>query len=264
MFLTPILKAEPENGDFVHITYQDLLDSVLQPLLDDDETPEEVKRVLKDYIDSLCTLNDNEKIIAIDMETKELLNKFFENYKDLILAVVTAQAQRLKDEGNDAEADSMEKARKVLARDLEVSRDKTKYRIVVLDGQSKGKELSDLNKGGQDSVVVNAVRLLFDANYNQKDIQKAWVAAVNKEPTDVVKALGDQATFDQDVVTKPSESWLFRLGSNKDNLAERLYVEERGSIINTQTAYNIDYFVYMVNVIGHEKGRNWPIRIEKM
>lgn len=96
VFLSP---KEPEALElschyFIKISYQNLLDSVLMPILHQSEHySEKSKWYLQDFVDTITSIKINEKSkgnIAMDQETKKLLTKFFENNESLIYAAIKA------------------------------------------------------------------------------------------------------------------------------------------------------------------------------
>ena len=103
IYLTPpATTSEAECPNFVHITYQDLLDHVLTPLLQTPDINLRTQFILNEYINSLSVPSDvvDEKnnsqiqtsILAIGMEEKDLLQSFWEKHNRLIMASINAYA----------------------------------------------------------------------------------------------------------------------------------------------------------------------------
>lgn len=80
---------------FIKITYQELFDKVLTPILmRNDSYSESSKSKLQDFADTITTLNTNDKrAIATAHDTKKLLCDFYENNKEIINAAVLAGYQ---------------------------------------------------------------------------------------------------------------------------------------------------------------------------
>lgn len=89
--------------EFIQINYQDILDEILQPLLDDPIVSGIVKSRVREYVDclsgykKLSPMNDDKtvelkdsKAMAMTKETRKLLGDFWNNNKDLILASLQA------------------------------------------------------------------------------------------------------------------------------------------------------------------------------
>lgn len=99
IFLTPDETA-PSCSDFTNITYQQLLDNVIEPLTSY-AMPNDAKNLINAYINTLGTpatkSADEEKdpmklvntIMAISKECRDDINSLYDNYKPLIDAAVT-------------------------------------------------------------------------------------------------------------------------------------------------------------------------------
>lgn len=103
IYLTPpAITSEAECPVFVHITYQDLLEHVLQPLVQKPDINQRTQFILNEYINCLSVPSDvvDEKnnsqirtsILAIGMEEKDLLQSFWEKHNRLIMASINAYA----------------------------------------------------------------------------------------------------------------------------------------------------------------------------
>lgn len=102
IYLTPPSIETPADCEaFVHITYQDLLDHVLERLVSRSDISERTKFILDEYI---CCLSipayeaDNENktnfktsILAIGMKENELLERFWEKHNRLITMALNAK-----------------------------------------------------------------------------------------------------------------------------------------------------------------------------
>lgn len=89
VFLTG-LDQEPVDKRFIKITYQNLVDYILQPYLEFDTVDEHTSLQIREY---LCILgspyNEQKSILATTMEEKELLNDFLTRNEALIIKAIT-------------------------------------------------------------------------------------------------------------------------------------------------------------------------------
>lgn len=98
IYLTPLLCEEPASCDrFVHITYQDLMDNVFEPILLQNLS-ERTRFILTEYINCLSIpveeFNNKKEIkqttiMAISKNERTLLENFWEKHRTLIMAVLT-------------------------------------------------------------------------------------------------------------------------------------------------------------------------------
>ena len=133
IYLTPpSISSGAECPNFVHITYQDLLEHVLHPLMQTLDINQRTLFILNEYINCLSVPSDvvddknnsriQTSILAIGMEEKELLQKFWEKYDKLIMASINAYAISSGDK------DAQELSEKLNKRDM------SKYTV---DGKGK-------------------------------------------------------------------------------------------------------------------------------
>lgn len=132
VYLTPSGLPHCKNLNFVHVTYQDMLDQCIQPCIDQDNITSQTKFILKDYVKSLskpAISNDKKSkykiIMGIGNQEKTLLIKFWEKYKDLIQTAATAVAT---DESNDFDEEERKAAEQV-AKTIEKSSRKYGFQI---------------------------------------------------------------------------------------------------------------------------------------
>ena len=102
IYLTSLLhEKDAECESFVHITYQDLLDNVFEPILRLPNLSERTQFILTEYINCLSipveefTNKKNIKrttIMAISENERNLLNAFWKKHEKLIMAVHSAMA----------------------------------------------------------------------------------------------------------------------------------------------------------------------------
>lgn len=132
VYLTPPGASDCKNKNFVHVTYQELLDQCIQPCIELDNITTQTKFILKDYIKSLSkpTISNDKKskykiIMGIGNQEKTLLIKFWEKYKDLIQTAATAVAT---DESSDIDEEERQAAEQV-AKTIENSSRKYGFQI---------------------------------------------------------------------------------------------------------------------------------------
>lgn len=91
IFLSPAYnKTNPKQPEFMHISYQNLVDYVIEPLLMMCSN-EISKNNIKTYLQCLSFQNDNEKgdkIMAISKEEKEIIREFIDENRNLISIVI--------------------------------------------------------------------------------------------------------------------------------------------------------------------------------
>lgn len=101
IYLTPPTSiADADCPEFLHITYQDLLEHVFEPIRRRIDISQRTQFILNEYISSLSIPADviedknvthiQTSILAIGMEEKELLQAFWDKNKRLIIAALTA------------------------------------------------------------------------------------------------------------------------------------------------------------------------------
>lgn len=115
---------KPKCDKFICITYQDIVDYIIEPLLQTTNISERIKFRLEDYILSLEKSVSNEKpvdkiIMAIGEETKKLINEFWKNNSELISKII--KVLKLSDPSNDTLGE--------LAVAVENARDYSKYSV---------------------------------------------------------------------------------------------------------------------------------------
>jgi hypothetical protein len=98
VFLTP-QRSNATDNHFIPVSYQDLMDFVLEPLQGNPNLDSSTKMYLQEYINALSVPSisdfDNEMtVLAVSNREKKKLSKFWNKYKDLI----TAAAESNKNE----------------------------------------------------------------------------------------------------------------------------------------------------------------------
>ncbi len=115
VYLTPLLMQYKASCDkFVHLTYQDLLNNVFEPLLLLPDLSERTRFILTEYINCLSIpveeFQDNKKnikqttIMAISENERSLLKAFWEKNQQLIIAAANAISTDPNSEPEEREA----------------------------------------------------------------------------------------------------------------------------------------------------------------
>ena len=91
VYLYPFLKHQnsPLDEHFIPVSYQDILDYVLEPLTGNSGMNKAAETYIREYIKALTVPSisdmDNEMtVLAVDKNEKEKLEKFWNDYKDII------------------------------------------------------------------------------------------------------------------------------------------------------------------------------------
>lgn len=96
VFLTPSgANQEPNDPHFIHMTYQELLDHVIVPLLSSSSLSSREKKFLEEFRNELMFPNiENIKgrgVIAMSREQSEEITKVWRNHEDLIVKAIVAK-----------------------------------------------------------------------------------------------------------------------------------------------------------------------------
>ena len=266
-YLTPTGMDDCKCSHYAHITYQDLLELVFTPIVESARVTESVKLKVRQYIEAL---DFRDRTIAVREKTENLLVEYWDRFGDVVAS--TGKNQNGKEERLLDDPDEMimsaakavvnlglvkakEKAEAFMKAAQNYYRDYTQYKIV--DRKQPCTVLSsDLSKRG---MVLEAIKLLLNS-VSKKDIEDAWGKACVKNSGTILQGLGgNQATFGKGKIKRPQSDKLFTNTSDATR-----YVMIGGCKVSNQWGNDIDYLVYMVNVIGADQNPKWPIRIEKM
>lgn len=126
IYLTPPTSiADADCPEFIHITYQDLLEHVFEPIRKRIDISKRTQFILNEYISSLSIPADviedknvthiQTSILAIGMEEKELLQAFWDKNNRLIIAALTAISS---DDDNEAIDDAKKLLQNLSQRDF--------------------------------------------------------------------------------------------------------------------------------------------------
>lgn len=110
IYLTPFEESSCASPEFLHLTYQQLLDSVIEPLASL-RMPENARSLIENYIHTLGTPSNGSEeevkdpnklenlIMAISKQKRDMLQKLYHDYKDLFDAALSvaggAKAEKL-------------------------------------------------------------------------------------------------------------------------------------------------------------------------
>lgn len=91
-YLTPINRPRCSDNHFIHITYQDIFNNILNPISKMRNLKMQTKFVINEYIKNLSITTDSKNTIpmAMEKEQRELLIKFWNENKELIVACIDA------------------------------------------------------------------------------------------------------------------------------------------------------------------------------
>lgn len=126
VFLTP-QKIKCSSNNYILISYQDLVDSVLENYLKQGDSNDNTRSLINAYIYNLGNPfnKSNKEIIAMGTEEKDLLVAFYNRNKQLFETTIQAMIQKSEDDG-DSDASN---AFKDVADGLKKSRAKRRYTI---------------------------------------------------------------------------------------------------------------------------------------
>lgn len=168
IYLTPlIMQYEANCSEFVHLTYQDILNNVLDPLLRLPDLSERPRFILTEYINCLSIpveeFTDDKKnikqttIMAIGEDERNLLKAFWEKHEKLIMAVATV----IKTDPN-AEVEQQDAAENLLA--LYKHKDYSKYSVNGEGIYGKGlmvKRVIDCYLERHPNVTIEELKIIF-------------------------------------------------------------------------------------------------------
>ena len=126
IYLTPSTSiADADCLEFIHITYQDLLEHVFEPIRRRIDISQRTQFILNEYISSLSIPADvmedknvthiQTSILAIGMDEKELLQAFWDKNNRLIIAALTAISS---DDDNETKDDAKKLLQNLSQRDF--------------------------------------------------------------------------------------------------------------------------------------------------
>ena len=155
VYLTPDLENHPSSPYFIHITYQDVLDRVIDPLLlPDVNTSDRVRLFLEEYISSL-SLPAYEQSDDSEENTQQIKNA-------IIMAVRSKEREQLSDLWNKEYKDLLTSAIEAY--------NQTDEEVLHDSGNQILKQFCEVNK----ELIIAILRVAVDANPNDSELKEAY------------------------------------------------------------------------------------------
>ena len=155
VYLTPDLENHPSSPYFIHITYQDVLDRVIDPLLlPDVNTSDRVRLFLEEYISSL-SLPAYEQSDDSEENTQQIKNA-------IIMAVRSKEREQLSDLWNKEYKDLLTSAIEAY--------NQTDEEVLQDSGNQILKQFCEVNK----ELIIAILRVAVDANLNDSELKDAF------------------------------------------------------------------------------------------
>ena len=273
VYLTPDLEKDPTSPYFIHITYQDVLDRVIDPLLlPDVNTSDRVRLFLEEYISSLSLpayeqsddSEDNTQqikdaiIMAVRSKEREQLYKLWygednNGYSDLLTRAIKAY-----NVGDDAD--------RVLKHFCEVNKELIIAILrVAVEANSNDSKLKkaykDLIRQKHDysTFRINDAADEFSKGLFFLEIVKRWADAYNNKkvqcnPIDIIKNL--KLTGNNDDTIKDQESFgnLTTKKSNAKTNPQKRYYNDSNDIVAVDGSF---YYVSNQWGQGGKRFKNW-------
>lgn len=108
-------EQKPQDGHFITISYQDLVDYILEPYLKNSNIDNHTEMAIKEYLRILG--NPYYKtILATTMEEKELLKDFYDRNKDLFMRAIDVMIATTTDEDEKADLEDLQRTIKKTSR----------------------------------------------------------------------------------------------------------------------------------------------------
>jgi len=152
VFLTP-QEENPQDEHFIKITYQDVVDYIIQPLLNREDLNPHTAFVLKEYLRTLGNPYNNKITMATTQEETELLKEFYTRNEDLFRRALEVMKNDATDEDDRSDFNSM----------LESMKDrKSRRRAFSINGKGSYKMYQ---------VVAEFTKYLLEKKKNINDIE---------------------------------------------------------------------------------------------
>lgn len=168
VYLTPDLEKDPASPYFIHITYQDVLDNIIESLLlPDVNTSDRIRLFLEEYISSL-SLPAYEQSDDSEENTKQVKDA-------IIMAVRSKEREQLSDLWNKKYKDLLTSAIEAYNQtDEEVLKDSSNQIL---------KQFCAVNK----ELIIAILRVAVEANPNDSELKEAY--------KDLIRQKHDYSTF---------------------------------------------------------------------
>lgn len=172
VYLTPAHANPCQDPHFIHIYYQQILDTILTPALQRQNMPEHTRILLSEYVRLLSSFSADSQFIAMNEQQRKLLIQFWEENSALILACAQALS-----EDPDVESDIQDSARAIVEQVSKVNhRDRTKY----ICKNPEGKSSDPMGKGRMVLYVIKSYAEKENCTYSQ--LQAVFHPRWLKEP----------------------------------------------------------------------------------
>ena len=168
VYLTPDLETTPNSPYFIHITYQDVLDNIIEPLLlPDVNTSDRVRLLLEEYISSL-SLPAYEQSDDSEENTQQIKNA-------IIMAVRSKEREHLSDLWN-------KKYKDLLTSAIDAY-NQTDGEVLQNPGNQILKQFCEVNK----ELIIAILRVAVESNPNDSELKEAY--------KDLIRQKHDYSTF---------------------------------------------------------------------
>jgi hypothetical protein len=144
-------EQKPQDGHFITISYQDLVDYILEPYLKNSNIDNHTEMAIKEYLRILG--NPYYKtILATTMEEKELLKDFYDRNKDLFMRAIDVMIATTTDEDEKADLEDLQRTIKKTSRrhyTINGEGDYSMYQVVekfVEFRQESGRSINEINQ----------------------------------------------------------------------------------------------------------------------
>lgn len=175
VYLTPDLEKDPASPYFIHITYQDVLDRIIDPLLSPDvNTSDRVRLFLEEYISSL-SLPAYEQSDDSEDNTQQIKDA-------IIMAVRSKEREQLSDLWN-------KKYKDLLTSAIEAY-NQTDEEVLKDSGNQILKQFCEVNK----ELIIAILRVAVEANPNDSELKEAYKDLIRQKHDYSTFKINDQGT----------------------------------------------------------------------
>lgn len=148
-------EQNPKDDHFIRISYQDLVDYILEPYLKNSNVDSHTEMSIKEYLRILGNpYNKNNTILATTMEEKELLKDFYDRNKDLFMRAIDVMIATTTDEEEKANLEDLQRTMKKISGarrhyTINGEGDYSMYQVVekfVEFRQESGRSINEINQ----------------------------------------------------------------------------------------------------------------------
>lgn len=275
VYLTPDLENHPASPYFIHITYQDVLDRVIDPLLlPDVNTSDRVRLFLEEYISSLSLpayeqSDDSEEntqqiknaiIMAVRSKEREHLSDLWnKEYKDLLTSAIEAYNQTdeevLQDPDNQLLKQFCEVNKELIIAILRVA----------VEANPKDSELKEAykdlirQKHDYSAFTINDEKTEYQKGLFFLEIVKRWAEAYNNDsticnPVEKIKELKLKGENDDTIIDEKTFNNLTPKKVNAKTNPQNRYYKDKKDIIEVG---GLKYYVSTQWGQGGDRFQNW-------